>query len=476
MISNRFSSWIGGVAIVLLVMTAPPSSAQVCAGDCDDSGGVSIAELIRGVRIALGMELVGQCSTLDENSNGNVSIAELIAAVRSALTACGTEPLRTPTPPPTAMPTATSTPGTSDRPALLAQIADEVVLPAVRQFDSDAANLAGAAGAYAARPNATTLTAARAAWRAAMDSFQVLEPMHFGPAGSASMFMGGLGIRDEIYSWPTVNRCAVDQTTVDGDFEDSNFFSSHLVNVYGLDALELLLFREGDDNACSLRIDINRDGTWDALVSSGGLQQRQADYASVVADEIARQATRLRDEWEPSGGNFAAEVRNAGQGGSIYGSAKEALDEVFAAFFFVDTKLKDVKIALPAGINPNCFDSTCPEDVELPFSGDSKRALLKNLDGIEAIFSGAGTSEHGYAGYLRLMGATDLANRMSGRLAASRQSTEAIPGSLQQAVVSDLGAVTDAYAEIQQFTADLKSQFVSILGLTIPQEGAGDND
>ncbi len=474
--SNWFLNRLAGVLVILLLVAAPPSSAQVCAGDCDDSGGVSIDELIRGVRIALGMELVEQCATIDENGDGDVSIAELIGAVRSALTACGTTPLMTPTPRPTATPMATPTPGTSDRPEVLAQVADEVVLPAVRQFAADAATLASAARAYAAQPGGTTRAAARAAWRTAMDGFQVLEPMQFGPAGSVSMFMGGLGIRDEIYSWPTVNRCAVDQTTVDGDFADSDFFSSHLVNVYGLDALELLLFRDGEDNECSLRIDINRDGTWDSLVASGDLQQRQADYAAVVADEVARQAARLRDEWEPSSGNFASELRNAGQGGSIYDSAKEALDEVFAALFFVDTKFKDVKIALPAGIDPSCLETACPEDVELPFSGDSKRALLKNLEGIAAVFDGTGTSEYGFAGYLRLMGATNLANRMSGQLVAARQSIEAIPGSLQEAVVSNPRSVEDAYAEVQQFTADLKSEFVSILGLTIPEEGAGDND
>ena len=154
-------------------------------------------------------------------------------------------------------------------------------------------------------------------------------------------------------SWPTVNDCAVDQTTVDGDFRAGNFFQANLVNVYGLDALELLLFRGGVDNECSPRNDINLDGTWASLVDSGGLAQRQADYAVVVAEGVSEQADRLRDAWEPSGGNFAADLRDAGSGGSVYGSAKEALDEVFAAFFFLDTDLKDEKLSIPAGISPH---------------------------------------------------------------------------------------------------------------------------
>lgn len=363
-----------------------------------------------------------------------------------------------------------------DRGTLLGQFADELVLPGVREFASRAQALSDAVGAYAASPGDSTRAAAQAAWTTAMATFQKLEPMQFGPGGSASMFMGGEGIRDEIYSWPITNYCAVDQTTVDDDFRDADFFQRELVNVYGLDALELLLFRAGETNECDPRVDINREGTWDALVGSGGLQQRQADYALVVAQGIAQQANRLRDAWEPSGGNFAAELRNAGNGGSVYGSAKEALDEVFAAFFFVDTDLKDAKLGVPTGISPECVDAVCPQDVELPFSRTSKSAILANLDGAAGIFAGEGTAGQGFAWYLRDMGATALADRMTSQLATSRAAVAALADSLADAVVTDPEAAQNAYSQIQLFTNDLKSEFVSVLNLTIPQEGAGDND
>ena len=363
-----------------------------------------------------------------------------------------------------------------DRNALLGQFADELILPVVRDFASQASSLADDARAWAAGPNNSTRAAAQAGWVATMESFQVLEPMQFGPAGSASMFAGGLGIRDEIYSWPTVNYCAVDQTTVDEDFRDSNFFQSNLVNVYGLDTLELLLFREGVDNECTPRIDINRNGTWDTLVAAGALTQRQADYAVVVADGILEQANRLRDAWEPSGGNFAGDLRNAGIGASVYDSAKEALDEVFAAFFFLDTDLKDQKLAIPAGISPECPNEVCPEDVEFPFSRRSKLALAANLDGAAGIFAGAGTSGEGFVWYLDDVGAEALGDRMSSQLATAREAIEAIPGRLRDALTTDPASVDAAYAAVQLFTTDLKSEFVSVLNLTIPQEGEGDND
>jgi predicted lipoprotein len=300
--------------------------------------------------------------------------------------------------------------------------------------------------------------------------------MQFGPAGSSSAFAGGLGIRDEIYSWPTVNYCAVDQVTVDGDFDAGDFFQSSLVNVYGLDALELLLFRTEAENACSSRIDINRNGTWDDLVGAGQLVRRQADYAVVLADGILSQAQRLRDAWEPSGGNFSADLRNAGQGSSVYGSAKEAIDEVFAAFFVVDTKVKDLKLAIPAGISPDCPSEVCPEDVELPYSLSSKAALVANLDGLSAVFSGTGANNGGFVWYLQDVGASELAIRMSSQLDKTHDALEAIDGSLSAALMEDPATVILAYTEIQLFTTDMKSEFVSVLNLAVPQEGAGDND
>src|SRR5262249_21155090 len=51
-------------------------SGSGCAGDCDGSGQVSIAELVEAVNIALGDESVQRCATLDRNRDGSVSVSE----------------------------------------------------------------------------------------------------------------------------------------------------------------------------------------------------------------------------------------------------------------------------------------------------------------------------------------------------------------------------------------------------------------
>jgi hypothetical protein len=66
-----------------------PASAQDCTGDCDGSGGVSVAELIQGVDIALGGAPLPSCSAFDRNSDSRAGIDELVAAVSSSMSGCG---------------------------------------------------------------------------------------------------------------------------------------------------------------------------------------------------------------------------------------------------------------------------------------------------------------------------------------------------------------------------------------------------
>jgi len=61
---------------------------STCAGDCDGDGRVSVAELIVGVNVALGLGDLGRCSPVDRDGNGTVSIGELITAVNRALDGC----------------------------------------------------------------------------------------------------------------------------------------------------------------------------------------------------------------------------------------------------------------------------------------------------------------------------------------------------------------------------------------------------
>jgi hypothetical protein len=61
---------------------------NVCVGDCNGDGEVTISEIITCVNIALGTADVSMCSACDADHNGEVEVNEIIQAVNNALTGC----------------------------------------------------------------------------------------------------------------------------------------------------------------------------------------------------------------------------------------------------------------------------------------------------------------------------------------------------------------------------------------------------
>ena len=68
----------------------PSAIGAPCAGDCNGDGAVTVDELVLGVGIALGNQLLSACPNLDVNRDGQVTVAELLQAVDAAVRGCAT--------------------------------------------------------------------------------------------------------------------------------------------------------------------------------------------------------------------------------------------------------------------------------------------------------------------------------------------------------------------------------------------------
>lgn len=68
--------------------TATVSPNAPCDGDCDGDGVVTVAEVVRGVNLALGTVAIAECPAFDGDGSGEVSVDELIRAVLRALDGC----------------------------------------------------------------------------------------------------------------------------------------------------------------------------------------------------------------------------------------------------------------------------------------------------------------------------------------------------------------------------------------------------
>ena len=109
----RHVSRVRAVATVVALCGAvwlTPRSAHaqpMCVGDCQGDGQVSIDDLITGVDIVLGTQPLSACPAMDVDQSGTVTIADLIRAVASALDGCAPTVTATEAP---AAPTPTNTP------------------------------------------------------------------------------------------------------------------------------------------------------------------------------------------------------------------------------------------------------------------------------------------------------------------------------------------------------------------------------
>lgn len=377
-----------------------------------------------------------------------------------------------------------------DRHALLSHWGRSVILLTYRQFAGEVQALESAVTGYVLATSAGTGDAestrllAQQAWRTAMATWQQAEMFLLGPAGMPATFSGGQALRDPIYAWPSVSPCRIDQHIFAEDYVVEGFFATASVSAVGLGALEYLLFNQDPGNRCNSSSPLNQNGAW-ASLSVEEIGKRRAAFAQLLSQQLARAATQLQKAWESpqesggAGDGFVDQLTNAGQGSEVFDSAQMALDEMFAALFDLDLRVKDDKLGVPSGIDPSCTQATCPESLESPWSDHAKDNIANNLLGFQRIFLGDSETPSlapGFDDWLRERGAEDVAVRMAAGLASARQAVAGIPGTLRQAIEQNPEAVGAAHAAIKVVTDSMKSELVTVLNLRVPQQGAGDND
>ena len=303
-----------------------------------------------------------------------------------------------------------------------------------------------------------------------MAAWQRLEVMQIGPAGSSLDTIAGADIRDEIYSWPTVNPCRVDQKTATGQWQDADFFEANLVIAYGLDALEHLLFA-GDESVCNPAVPPLSDGSW-AAMGQEGVSTARAGFASTLVAEITQRTEDLIETWSSTGDDFSGQLART-TAESVYASNQEALNAVYDALFYLETKTKDRKLAQPIGLR-DCEEESCPSDLEGLVSGETLPMLTANLEGFEALFmGGAGV---GLDDLVTNLGHGDLVESILIHLDEAKTAILEFDGELVDSIESGDGQANHLFDTVGALTSEIKWDLATVLSMTVPTEAAGDND
>ena len=358
--------------------------------------------------------------------------------------------------------------------ALLESAGPEVIVPALVETEAKALALDEAlirleATLTAGDDPTTDQLAAQEAWRAVMASWQRVELMQLGPLGSSLTALGGEDLRDEVYSWPSVNPCRVDQVTADGGYGEDSFFTESLVNTTGLDAIEHLLFAAAE-NVCPAQVTPNADGAWEAL-GADEVARRRVAYARKLTAGVLTALDDAQARFVEDGFSKALALDDPN---TPYESEQQALNAVYDALFYLETGTKDKKLATPLGLR-DCGETICPDEVEHLPSGFGGPAIAANLAGFRALYTGQAGA--GVDDLLIELGHAEVNDAVIAGLNDADAAVAALGDApLAELIVSEPEKVLAAHDAVKVVTDLLKGDVATLLALQIPAEAAGDND
>lgn len=333
---------------------------------------------------------------------------------------------------------------TFDRAEMLENMADNIILPRLQAFQSEATELHAAVNAFAQDVNAENLAAARSAWADAAEDWQYVSAFGFGPG---DLSLGPIG--SVLGTFPA-DASAIEQAIAAQDFSLNNFRR----DVRGLYALEYLLYGPQP----------NQDNTLSFYQASEGAARLA--YLQAVSDNLNTNTGQVVSEWQS--GYRSSFIENDGT------SAGSSAAQLFNAFSQDFEVLKNFKVGLPAG-NRSGQTSAEPTKVEAYYSGMSRQLLDDHFNSVVSLWEGG--DGPGFREYLlSVEGGPALVQATEEQIIQVEQDLASLPDEpLSQLIEQDAASVDNLYTELQKLTRFFKSDMSSLLGIAITYN-SGDGD
>ena len=376
--------------------------------------------------------------------------------------------------------------------SVLTSIVDQIVIPNYKALSDEAAAFAAADGPVAAYcdaletdTEATALADAQDAWKSVMRELQKTELHIIGPAAKNNS-----SLRNRVYfyqekdnSVDTLSSCATDAAVVNANSQSDFQVSATPNNQRSLSSMEYLLFNTNLDHTCSSNVPAVAD--WNALSAVERKAQRCA-LAELIAEDVAVNAEQIHSDW----GSYRESFLNPDEIGTTFELMTDGL-------FYFEKHTKSAKLNGPIGIDALCPDDqlTCPDYIESPYSETSLEHIKVNTEQFMAIFSngldeladqtapGAWSNTFkelitDVVDMINTMQASNPDDSLSDQLArivstddtAACESAFGSPDTESDLPICNLGGL------VKRVTDDLKIEFITYLGVDLPEGAGGDTD
>ncbi|MBP6838282.1 MAG: peptidase M75 [Kofleriaceae bacterium] len=328
-----------------------------------------------------------------------------------------------------------TTPSGFDDAQVIADFADQVVVPTYQLLATRTAALDAALATLAATPNEANLTAARQAWVAMRVPWEQSEAFLFGPVSAQ-------GWDPAMDSWP-LNQTDLDAVLATQDPLTQAYVRNLPETQKGFHTLEYLLW--GVDSA----------------KPATALTPRELEYVGALGDELVLITTDLVASWTDAGG-YRATFATAGQAGNTaYPSLGAAAQEILGGMSGICDEVANGKIADP-------YDARDPNLVESQYSFNSLLDFADNVRGVRNAYTGdaeaAGTMGRGLAD---VVAAADpaLDTRLRAELDAAIAALAAVPGLFRDAITDPANdaAIEAAQAAIRTVQATIDGDLTTVV-------------
>jgi predicted lipoprotein len=326
--------------------------------------------------------------------------------------------------------------GDGPRRIVVRDVGEDVIEPTYEELGARAAEHRDAVIALVAAPDAATLDAARATWRAARGPWMVSQAFRFGPVVDR--------VVDAAIDQSPVDPDAIDAAVAGVEPIDDDFVDLLGANKKGFHAIEYLLFDP------------------DVLVALTA-EPRRGELLAALARDLDEHTAELRDAWAPEGEAYVERFVDVGAADATFPTIKEAIDGLVNEAVFLSEQVTDSKLGKPLGLDTG--GAPRPELEESGCSDNSLDDIAGNLRGLRHVWEALRP--------LIAERSPSAALRIDAELDAADAAIAAVPRPFAQALLDEAPEALAAWEAVRELRLSLATDVVSLLGATL---SFNDND
>jgi len=318
---------------------------------------------------------------------------------------------------------------TFDRGLMLKNLADNIIIPAFEDLNSDIDALVISGENFTTTPNQDNLTSLRTSWLAAYKTWQQVEMFNIGKAEELqySFFMN-------IYPLTVTD---VESNIASGSY-DLNNANNH--DAQGFPALDYLLYGVADSDV--------------AILAKYTTESNAANYKKYITDVLSQMSSltiQVLNDWTSSYRvQFIASTDN---------TATSALNKMTNDYiYYFEKGLRANKFGIPAGVFST---EPLPKKVEAFYNQDiSKELSLEALNATINFFNGkhynSATIGVSFSDYLESLENSILSQIIVNQFTVAKNEINTLDNNFYNQVITDNSAMLSSYDELQKVVVLLK--------------------